>query len=196
VDQKPIGRTPRSNSLRIPGFSMRCASSWLRTKAARAARSMRPLFVQRREGPLARRAGRRFRDGRAAHFCPASTHMPDVSRRALIMPRRSRLLSRQGRRRRTRSHRSMRRGILRGRSSGTPLVDVLRQVARLFAPASPQRNFRGRGATHQAGDGVAATQRGIRSTYSTSRPPAYIRPMWRSGSWQLDGLWIRAIPSS
>ena len=84
VDQKPIGRTPRSNLATYTGLFDHVRKLFAATRQARGTALRRgPILVQRRQGPLRDLPGRRLRLRRTAVPAERVRALPDLPGRAL-----------------------------------------------------------------------------------------------------------------
>jgi excinuclease ABC subunit A len=84
VDQKPIGRTPRSNLATYTGLFDHVRKLFAATRMAKARRyERRPLLVQRGQGPLRNLRRRRLRQRGAAVHAQRLRALPHLPRRAL-----------------------------------------------------------------------------------------------------------------
>ena len=180
VDQKPIGRTPRSNLATYTGLFDHVRKLFAATKMARGPPlRCRPLLLQRRQRPLRNLRGRRLCHRRAAvpaqRLCACPTcHGARYNAKTLEIKYRG-----QEHRRRAGHDGRCGLGVLRRRAARAPFARTSAGSRPGLPAARPARDrtLRRRGAADQARDRAAADPaRATRSIFSTSRPPACIQP--------------------
>jgi excinuclease ABC subunit A len=183
VDQKPIGRTPRSNLATYTGLFDHVRKLFAAPGRARKPLRRRPLLVQRGQGPLPTCEGEGFVSVELLFMpsvyapcptCHGARYNPQTLKVTLARQDIAEVLGHDGGRgarflRRRRRHRAAAAAAARHRP-GLPAP----------GPAGHRAVGR-RGAAHQAGHRTAAQRSAAtRCTCWTSRPPACTRPTWTS----------------